>query len=172
MKNLGVEGARAKAPGTSFTILLVCYALLFGCSTKEQEQTSGSIVEATPAAAKETKSAVASGKAYAEPDCPATTSSTVKPSIHLVNGSLAIEDSCPLADLYNLVSNTKDVVVQVEYPSRVTDIVREGGKRESGPEVEFARFWEQHRSETEVGLVRLAAMLSATPPANGGTIDA
>ncbi len=97
--------------------------------------------------------------------------SILLPSIDLVDGSLAIEDLCPLSYLYDMVSEMQPVVVRLEYPSSVTDILRAAGNRESGPEVEFARFWEQHRSETEVGLVRLAAMLSATPPRTGGNID-
>ncbi|MEQ8662928.1 MAG: hypothetical protein RLW62_19105, partial [Gammaproteobacteria bacterium] len=66
--------------------------------------------------------------------------------------------------LYDLVSKKEPVIVRVQYPPRVNDIVRAAGERESGPEVEFASLREQHRSDTDVGLVRPAAMLSATPP--------
>jgi len=171
VKHAAIVWAFGRALSIGSTIVLVCFTLLPGCSPEGQDQTLQSIPEATAVATAQTESTAAFDEVHAGLDCPEIESSSVSPSIRLVKGSLAVHDLCALAHLYDLVSKGEPVNVEVAYPSRVTDIVRAGGERQSGPEVEFARVWARHRSETEVGLVRLAAMLSATPPANGGTID-
>lgn len=152
-------------------ILSLLLASLAACSrpaTTESESTT--TAQETPATEPHAGSALPAGW---DENCSHPSEPTVLVEVHLSDGRLVLSEGarCHLLSLLSFVAESRAVQVELEFPETPSRIVAEAGKRESEPEVDFAKYWHRHVSETEVGLLRLASMMQGVYAPELGTLE-